>query len=65
MAKITRTIMVYGYETKEGYRETWNRPATKKEVKEWGAKLVYNAGGKYQMDLENFVLNAQEVKDEN
>lgn len=30
--KVTRTIMVYGYETKEGYRETWNRPATKKRT---------------------------------
>ena len=65
MAKISRTIMVYGYETEEGYRETWNRPATKKEVREWGAKLVYQAERKYQMELEEFIMRAQEVKDEN
>ena len=65
MAKISRTIMVYGYETEEGYRETWNRPATKKEVREWNAKLVYQAVRKYQMELEDFIMNAQEVKDEN
>ena len=57
--------MVYGYETEEGYRETWNRPATKKEVREWGAKLVYQAERKYQMELEEFIMRAQEVKDEN
>lgn len=65
MATITRTIMVYGYETNTGYRETWARPATKKEMREWGAKLVYQGERKYQMDLETFILNAQEVLDEN
>lgn len=65
MAKISRTVMVYGYETEQGYRETWARPATKKEMKEWGARLVDQAERKYQMDLETFILNAQEVKDEN
>lgn len=65
MAKITRTIMVYGYETTDGYRETWARPATKKEMREWGAKLVYQDWRTYQMDLEEFIMRAQEVKDEN
>lgn len=64
MAKITRVIMVYGYDTTEGYRETWNRPATKKEMREWGAKLVYQASRKLQMELEDFVMNAKEVHDE-
>lgn len=57
--------MVYGYETAEGYRETWARPATKKEMREWGAKLVYQNERRYQMELEAFILNAQEVTDEN
>ena len=65
MEKITRTIMVYGYETEEGYRETWNRPATKKELQEWGGKLVYQANRKLAMKLEDFVMNAKEVHDEN
>lgn len=65
MPKITRTVMVYGYETTEGYRETWARPATKKEMREWGAKLVYQNERRYQMELEAFILNAQEVTDEN
>ena len=64
MARITRTIMVYGYETNTGYRETWTRPATKKEIRDWGAKLVYQGERKYQMELEDFIMNAQEVKDE-
>lgn len=57
--------MVYGYDTTEGYRETWNRPATKKEMREWGAKLVYQASRKLQMELEDFIMNAKEVHDEN
>ena len=65
MAKIIRTVMVYGYETDEGYRETWGRPATKKELREWGAEIVYQVERKYQMELEDFIMNAQEVKDEN
>lgn len=65
MAKITRTIMVYGYETEDGYRETWNRPATKKELREWDGHLAYQEERKYQMELETFILNAEEVKDEN
>lgn len=65
MAKITRTIMVYGYETADGYRETWGRPATKRELRDWCAKLVYQAERKYQMELEDFIMHAQEAKDEN
>lgn len=65
MAKVKGTIMVYGYETDEGYRETWNRPATKKELREWGGKLVYQAERKYQMELGDFIMYAQEVEDEN
>ena len=57
--------MIYGYETEEGYRETWNRPATKKEMREWGAKLVYQNYRKLEMDLETFVMNAREARDEN
>lgn len=63
--KITRTITVYGYETDNGYRETWTRPATKKEMKDWNAKLVYQGVRKYEMDLEVFVMHAREAKDEN
>ena len=62
--KITRTIMVYGYETDCGYRETWTGPATKKEMKEWNAKLVYQGIRKYEMDLDVFIMHAREVKDE-
>lgn len=65
MEKISRTIKVYGYETKEGYRETWNRPATKKELEEWEGKLVYQDTRKLAMELEDFVMNAKEVHDEN
>lgn len=64
MARITRKIMVYGYETNTGYRETWTRPASKKEMREWDAKLVYQAVRMYQMELEDFIMNAQVVKDE-
>ena len=62
MAKISRTITVYGYETEEGYRETLNRPATKKEMRLWGAKLVYQGERKYEMEMEDFIIHAQEVK---
>lgn len=62
MAKITRTIMVCGYDTEAGYRETWGRPATKKEMREWGAKLVSQDWRTYQMDLEEFIMKAKEVK---
>ena len=65
MAKISRTIMVCGYDTTAGYRETWGRSATKKEMREWGAKLVYQDWRTYQMDLQEFVMRAQEGKDEN
>lgn len=65
MAKISRTVTVYGYETTEGYRETWGRPVTKKKMREWDAKLVYQGERKYQMELEDFIMHAQEVKDEN
>lgn len=62
--KITRTIMVYGYEADGGYRETWGRPATNKEMREWNAKLVYKGLRKYEMDLEVFIMHAREVRDE-
>lgn len=64
MAKVTRSIMVYGYETEQGYRETWGRPATKKEMREWGGRLVVQEERKYEMDLEEFVMRASEVKNE-
>lgn len=63
--KITRTIMVFGYEADGGYRETWNRPATKKEMLEWNARLAYQGIRKYEMDLDVFIMHAREVKDEN
>ena len=56
--------MVYGYDTETGYRETWNRPATKKEMREWDAKLVYQAERRLEMELEDFIKNAREVRGE-
>ena len=57
--------MAYGYETEQGYRETWGRPATKKEMREWGGRLVVQEERKYEMDLDEFIMHATEVKDEN
>lgn len=59
--KIRRSVMCYGYDTNVGYRETWGRPATKKELKEWCGKLVSQDLRVYEMDLDKFIVSAEEV----
>lgn len=61
---VRRGVVCYGYETNAGYRETWGKPATKKELKEWEGRLVYHAVRVYEMPLETFILHAQEINEE-
>lgn len=62
--KVRRSVMCYGYDTDTGYRETWGKPATKKELKEWNGQLVYQDIRAYEMSLEAFILNAHEITEE-
>lgn len=59
--RIRRSVMCYGYDTNAGYRETWGRPATRKELKEWCGNLVSQDLRVYEMDLEKFIVYANEV----